>query len=496
MLEFEWAPVTDPVSGSVDYLVYMGTTPASSDVIDGQIVSDPRFIWTEGQDGATYYLWVATVDMAGNVALPSPPTKGVTIDLTPPGPVSVQDEGRWSGSTGIAFGWHSPPEDGIIALTYVALGTLPDAAIHVATLPGLALGYVFTDAMVDTTYYCWVWFEDGAGNVGLSGEPSNGITVDTTPPSAVTVYAPGPCVSPGPLELTWSEAHDALSGVEAYDVVVGTDPGSKSETCVPATPRAFIVPDAETGALYQCSVRAVDAAGNPGPWYELPDGVLVQDGSPLAVVVEGGVPLTASTTVSIQLLVNGAVTAREMRVSEEASFEGSTWEPFRGSLVFKLGAADGDHQVHVQVRNNLGVIGTASSSIGLDTTPPEITIRTDDGVATTSNSYKVRGQVEPGTKLTYRGHEVTVESDGSFSMFINLVEGPNGVEFQAEDEVGNSASAGLTIYREPSTFLTSLGATFAILAFAAVVLLILIFYLMLIRRGATVTWEEFDTVEG
>jgi len=492
VLDFTWSPVVDGTSGVAHYLVYLGTGPNASDVVDGLAVDGTSFRFDAGSDGTTYYLRVAAVDNAGNVGNLSAPTDGVTVDMTPPLSVPVRAPGVWSTRPALTFTWDAPAEGEGIARTYVAVGTAPGSPMSTAVLPRLARSFTYPGGYDGTTYYCWVYFEDAAGNVGEPGAASEGVTVDLTPPTQVSVSAPGRWVPPGPVLFSWTEAHDAVSRVASYDVAIG-EAGAPEAVTEGVTTLGLALPVGEAGKIYQCRVRAIDVAGNAGPWSEPSEGVLVYSGAPtVRLLVAGGAAVTGDPMVAFLVSYSDPVGAEAMRLSESPTFEGSAWEPFRGTGVLMLERTDGPHTVRVQVRNGVGVVGDGNATIVLDTVAPIVSIDTVDGTKTRDGKYDVLGRVDPGIVVTYNGRPVAVGADGTFSMRVNLVLGANPVRFVATDAAGNVGDAAITLYREPvpPKDWTPVAVGFSIGAFlvALAVLGLVIYYFA--KKRALVSWEE------
>ena len=492
VLGFTWSPVVDTVSGISHYLVYLGTSPDSDDVLAGLAVDGTALTYSAGQDGATYYLRVAAVDRAGNLGRASPPSDGITVDLTPPSSVGVDDSGAWSTQRALTFTWGTPVDAGGVSFTHVAVGTAPGASSVLAVLPGLARSYTLMGALDGTTYHCWVWFEDLAGNVGQPGSASDGITVDLTPPSRVSVGVPGLYVKTGPITFVWDEAVDATSGVAGYDVA--TDGGAGFGDAVRVTAGAsYSLVNAEAGTTYRCRVRAVDRAGNEGPWSDASAGVMVYPGSPnVTLSLDGGAAVTAKRTVAVLVGVSDSVAVDAMRLAEGDSLDAVAWEPYRGSLTLTLVGAEGIHAVRVQVRNAVGAVGGATATIVLDTTAPALSFDVIDGTTTRSKTYNVLGVTEGGAVLTHDGAAVAVGPDGRFSLDVHLVLGANPVRLVATDAAGNAAEASITLYREPvpEKDWTPLAVGFSIGAFIVALVVLLLVFVYLVRRKAVVSWED------
>ncbi|UCE91100.1 MAG: hypothetical protein JSV90_06670 [Methanobacteriota archaeon] len=87
-----------------------------------------------------------------------------------------------------------------------------------------------------------------------------------------------------------------------------------------------------------------------------------------------------------------------------------------------------------------------------DTTPPPLSlVSPSDGMITETPVVTVSGTTEPGAFLAVNGISVAVESDGSFSCEIALVEGENAITATATDASDNSAAASVSVtYVDPA----------------------------------------------
>ena len=245
------------------------------------------------------------------------------------------------------------------------------------------------------------------------------------------------------------------------------------------------------GSTYYCRVRAVDLVGNKGPWSDSHGGTHVYGATPtVALGVNDGGLRTANRVLNLAIGYDDLLGADAMRISEDGSFVGAEWMDYTGNAVYALQGADGEHTVHVQVRNTLGIVGEASGSILLDTTPPLITFETKQGARTDRSSYKVKGHVEPGATLVFADGLVPVEADGSFVVEVPLVVGSNLVDLVAADDLGNSATGTITIEREPASEWTPMTTSVSLGLIVLVVVLVAVMAYMYMRGKKGGEWEE------
>jgi hypothetical protein len=130
----------------------------------------------------------------------------------------------------------------------------------------------------DGVHRVYVWTKDAAGNVSLPSTPKT--LLDTLPPYGGTApVAKLRATTDGgsvPVRLSWSAARDAQPGVIRYLLAV-LDPGATAYRSV------ALVDDTATAVslslrpgTYRFRVRAVDRAGNPGPWLTAASPVVVR----------------------------------------------------------------------------------------------------------------------------------------------------------------------------------------------------------------------------
>jgi bacillopeptidase F len=86
--------------------------------------------------------------------------------------------------------------------------------------------------------------------------------------------------------------------------------------------------------------------------------------------------------------------------------------------------------------------------IVLDQTPPQIfIIDPKAGVETKDSVYRIRGRVEEGSTLTMDGRPISVNTDGTFSVQVDLEVGDNVFLLEAVDPVGHESDQQLSIVR-------------------------------------------------
>jgi hypothetical protein len=108
---------------------------------------------------------------------------------------------------------------------------------------------------------------------------------------------------------------------------------------------------------------------------------------------------------------------------------------------FDATLTDGFHVVEIEVHDLIGNINSAMVSVELDTNPPDLTITDpEDGLYTNLDLVWVNGSTDPGANVTIDDQPVEVDANGSFSVSLTIVEGPNAIVVTATDELGNMAT--------------------------------------------------------
>ncbi len=92
-----------------------------------------------------------------------------------------------------------------------------------------------------------------------------------------------------------------------------------------------------------------------------------------------------------------------------------------------------------------------------DTTPPALSITSPDDESTVDDRIVTfKGRTEPGASVASGPYEADVDDDGTWTIRLVVVAGPNGASFTATDDAGNSTTERIVVYYEaPSTTTTT-----------------------------------------
>ena len=96
-----------------------------------------------------------------------------------------------------------------------------------------------------------------------------------------------------------------------------------------------------------------------------------------SINIVGGA-FTKVASVTVQTISGGAA---EMKVSQLSDLSDATWVPFAQLKSYTLTGGEGTHAIYVKVRDTaLNESGVATANVTLDSTPPDVNMRADDGL--------------------------------------------------------------------------------------------------------------------
>ncbi|MGQ9584984.1 MAG: OmpL47-type beta-barrel domain-containing protein [Anaerolineae bacterium] len=235
-----------------------GTFTANTDHLDDLAVSG------EGQH--PLYIWLK--DVAGNVSASQRATTTLFLDLTPPGPPSslTVDPSAWTATNTFTLTWSNPPELSGVAGAYYKIGVAPAGPTDgtfvttTNTLAGLS-------APATGAYTTYLWLQDVAGNADhttartrtlrYDGQPPTNPTVITSTSHVVRLWSHNPVV-----DVLWSGAQDAHSGVYGYSYVWDTSPETLPDATVDTTLDSASSPPLGDGDNHYFHLRTRDVVGN------------------------------------------------------------------------------------------------------------------------------------------------------------------------------------------------------------------------------------------
>ena len=276
---------------------------------------------------------------------------------------------------------------------------------------------------------------DAAGNTATA---SVSVKLDKTPPSlSVTSPAPGSNIFTSPVTVGGAAA-DALSGFAG--LTCNGSPAVMDGT-------SFNCGVALTPGPNSVAAVASDVAGNSSTatlalsYKRAP---VVTINSPARLDYLNISPTTVTGTVDDP---SSTVTVN----SVEAAVAGGTF-----SVALPL--AEGPNVITATATNAAGAVGTASTEVTLDTTPPRVTLTSPpDQFVTSEATVSVAGSVNDivvGTvnseqaQVTVNGVAADVANRTFLAVNVPLSVGPNVIRAVGRDRVGNAATTQITVTRQ------------------------------------------------
>lgn len=256
------------------------------------------------KDGA-HTLVVTTFDQAGNTATDSYAFK---VDTDPP---VVTVTGPQAAREAFTVKWNATDACSTVANPIVEVRK-EGAAAWSAFASGAAREALFTPAAGDGIYEFQGRATDGLGHQGaFPSTPQLSVRVDTVPPPMVTNLQ-ATSSSTGTIDLSWSAATDAASGIAGYDVYRSTQPTGPFDKITSAPVLTTTYRDTPTtideGATLYYQSRAVDKAGNTGPEPEPVPAVIVRGASVVVATASARTQLAAALGLSLPLAPSAADT--------------------------------------------------------------------------------------------------------------------------------------------------------------------------------------------
>ncbi|BCW97388.1 MAG: hypothetical protein KatS3mg024_0215 [Armatimonadota bacterium] len=324
---------------------------------------------------------------------------------SPPTTPVVTDAGQYTGdSASLSASWtSSDPETGIVEYHY-AIGTSPtdpgSGYVVGWRSPGLATHATETGLTLQNgvTYYWYVKARNGAGMWSAVGV-SDGITVDTTPPTTPSVADGGRFTSKATeLTASWTSS-DPESGIVEYQYAIGTspaDPGSGYvvgwKSAGTATQRTETGLSLQNGVTYYWYVKARNGAGT---WSAVgvSNGITVDTTAPTTPSVTDSGRFTSKAT---ELTASWTSSDPESGIAEyQYAIGTSPTDPGSGYVVGWRSPGLATHATetgltlqngvtyywYVKARNGAGMWSAVGVSDGItvDTTAPTTPAVTDGG---------------------------------------------------------------------------------------------------------------------
>jgi hypothetical protein len=389
---------------------------------------------------------VRAFDPNGNYGMA---TVNITVDTTPPILIITDPEdGYMTNTTPITVVGESEPE----ALVWFGnISKTPDQ---------------------DGSFEFGVDLEEGPNALNFSAvdkagnRASAGITVilDTVPPM-LEVTAPSD-------EFRTNERRLVVKGITETDAKIAV----AGRPVIVAGDGNFSVTVTLREGVNRIVIEAEDPVGNTA---SVTRSVTLDTEPPGLTVVS---PLDGCLTRTAVIVVSGKViSAQHLFINgDPVEIEGDyEWPDMDGDFSELVELDEGENILTITAQDAVGNTVTIVRKITLDTTPPMLQITSpEDGYKTKDDIVTVEGLTEPGAILSLGTGQSYGETDGTFSLSLNLDPGENVIVIVATDKAGNKAQKRITITREskdvPTTTLEG-GSLFLIILLLIIVCIIVAF---------------------
>ncbi|MDQ7778907.1 MAG: NosD domain-containing protein [Planctomycetota bacterium] len=356
----------------------------------------PTKAWALKSGDGSKTVWVQYKNGAGAVFTCS---DNITLETTPPvGSVNINSGAQWTSSPAVTLNLlYSDPQSGVTGMCFSNDGLIFSGW----ETPALLKAWTLTPG--DGLKTVWVRYQNGAG---LFSTYSDGITLDTTPPTgSITINSGAQWTTSTAvtLNLLYSDLQSGVTGM-----CFSNDGLIYSAWETPTPLKAWTLTTGD--GLKTVWARYQNGAGLVSTYL---DDIMLDTTPPAgSIAINNGALWTNSTTVTLDLqYVDPESGVVGMRV---ANYETalSMWEPPAPTKTWILTTGDGPKTVWVQYKNNAGLISTYSDDITFDAMPPAaptglIATPGDGQVMLTWNAnlepdlagYEVYMGPTPGTKI-------------------------------------------------------------------------------------------------
>ncbi len=401
-LHAAWTASSDPESGvaAYEYLIRQDST-AGTILVNYTSVGAATEVTKTGLtllNGKLYYLGVRAKNAAGLYSATTY-TDGIRApDPTPPTAPGQPTEGSTSdldfnGTGAYTIYWPAAndPDSGISAYELQERAGASGVWTTIATTSASVRSASVSGRLDKTQYFYQVRAKNGVGAWGDFSPVSDGMLVDKTAPTAVTVTDDGATTpSTTTLHAAWTASSDPESGVAAYEYLIRQDStggtilvnytaiGLATEVTKSGLSLAY-------GKSYYLGVRAKNGAGLYSS-IRYSNGITVSDTVPPTgtISINGAAASTNSPTVTLALsATDNSGTVSQMRFSND-NVTYAAPEPYAATKTWTVASGDGPKTVYVKFSDPAGNWSSpVSGTIVMDTTPPAGSISINSGAAAT-----------------------------------------------------------------------------------------------------------------
>lgn len=404
---------------------------------------------TSARGDGRYEFYTIAVDYAGNhQAPPTPPATNMTwtfVDTRAPSSkanaLPTYEKAANFTITATASDWDGIKQVGL----YYRQGTTGAYSLYAQDTQA-PYSWAFNTTKLGTgdgTYQFYTIAQDNAGNVEAApASPDAQTTVDTTPPTlAITSPTAGQVIGTRWVNVTWTGS-DAGSGISKFDVRLD------SGAWVHAGTKLFYNFTSVADGSHTVSVNATDNAGNSKIVSVAFSVSTVAPTVTITAPSNNAVLATSSVTVNWTVTNAGAGLATiEVRQDNGAwTSVGTSATTYTFSSV-----ADGFHNLSVRATGLNGAQGMATVAVRVDATPPALSITSPANnaifnVTTVTVTWTASDSGTGLAKVEVRldGGPYVVATGTSHS-FTGLADGTHIISVRATDNVGNTATALVTV---------------------------------------------------
>jgi parallel beta-helix repeat protein len=429
-LNWTWSPSADTGSGITGYYVSIGTIANGEDV--KQDVWTP-YTWYELnnlEDGKYYYCKIKAKNGAGIIGEFGVSSDGVLIDLDIPLANTPLVPGEYDITGTVNWTWIPSDDTGSGILGYrVCIGTSPDGNDVVSDEFVMNSWFEKSGLMHGNTYYCKIKVVNGAGTISEHSDNSNGIYIDLTIPTGVSIQINNDDeFTNNRLVLLKLTAEDTGSGLEYMSFSNDGTLWSAWEIFKDNIEYTFTIGD----GLKTIYFKVNDLAGNVAP--VVFDEITLDTKPPflLSIYINNNDEITDSDIVTLNLYgVDNTSGIYQMALSTDG-ITWSDWEPFNSTKMYTLSGEDGLKYLYFKISDYAGNIAspvydiiTLDTSVSTDDTDGDGYIDENDAFPT-----------DPTEWLDTDGDDIgnNADPDDDNDGLLDVDEDKNGNNIVDEDE--------------------------------------------------------------
>lgn len=253
--------------------------------------------------------------------------------------------------------------------------------------------------------------------------------IDTTPPSVQILNSDE--------QMRVKSAELLLEGVSEPGAVLWWNGAMHS---VIASDGRFSLPLRLQEGPNLVTLRVIDEAGNAA---EIRREILLSTRGPEITLLR---PTENEWTNQQVIEVQGRVTPRGEVTINQQKVQTTEDGSFKHQVLLNAGA----NLLHIEAKDELGNITSLNRTVYFKTGAAAIQLNIEDGAILTTSTLQLVGKVEPGSRVSVNGQQVTVGMLGDFQTALPLLEGQNIIEVQSIDQAGNTSRVTRSISYNPN----------------------------------------------